>query len=200
MYKSIFLFIMLLGYASGQTQVDLSRQGRRVDFSNFSSTAPVAVGAFLPPSCNQGAVFINLMGIPGANFYVCITANVWTAQSSLPSITNQGGRVLATDGITPQWMSLSGDLTGVPNNLTVAKLQGRAVNSIAPLDGQALTWNQTANSWEPKTVSGTGGAVVVKKRSNHRGYDQHPGVHGRKWHAVVADEHGWGGCHTACSR
>jgi hypothetical protein len=63
--------------------------------------------------------------------------------------------------------------TGNPHNTTAAQvgnttaqwnanqLQGKAIDSTAPTDGQVLTFNSTSNSWEPETPSGGGGSGVV---------------------------------------
>ena len=49
-----------------------------------------------------------------------------------------------------------GDVSGTLGTTIVAGIQGRAVSSAAPLDGQVLAWNAAANQWQPAT--GTGGA------------------------------------------
>ena len=46
-----------------------------------------------------------------------------------------------------------GDLAGNYPNPTVDGLQGRAVASTAPSDGQALAWNNALSRWEPTTVA-----------------------------------------------
>jgi hypothetical protein len=43
--------------------------------------------------------------------------------------------------------ALSGDVSGVYNNLSVDKIQGRSISSTAPSTGQALVWN--GSQWEP---------------------------------------------------
>jgi hypothetical protein len=43
-----------------------------------------------------------------------------------------------------------GDLGGMYPNPAVAKLQGRAVSSTLPKDGDVLTFNAKTNTWEPK--------------------------------------------------
>ncbi|HXG32189.1 MAG TPA: hypothetical protein VNJ11_02405 [Bryobacteraceae bacterium] len=50
-----------------------------------------------------------------------------------------------------------GDLSGTLSSATVAKIQGRAVASTAPSNGQVLTWNGTSSQWEPQTPPGGGG-------------------------------------------
>lgn len=44
---------------------------------------------------------------------------------------------------------LGGDLSGTVSNATVAKVQGRAVLSTAPSDGQALLWVAGTSAWAP---------------------------------------------------
>jgi hypothetical protein len=50
----------------------------------------------------------------------------------------------------------AGDVTGDLASLTVARLEGRAVSSAAPGDGQALVWSATDNAWKPGSVAGSG--------------------------------------------
>jgi hypothetical protein len=76
--------VLLAGQAFGQTStgttVDLQVQGRNPDFSNFSFTRPVAVGAALPSSCQLGQFYFNSAALPGANVYACTARNVWTLE------------------------------------------------------------------------------------------------------------------------
>jgi uncharacterized protein YdbL (DUF1318 family) len=58
--------------------------------------------------------------------------------------------------------NVAGDVTGTLATTTVAGLQGRAVSSAAPLDGQVLAWSAAANQWQPATATtGTGGTGGV---------------------------------------
>lgn len=54
-------------------------------------------------------------------------------------------------------VEIGGDLSGTAAAPTVAKIQGRAVATTAPSEGQALVWNSTANRYEPGTVASGGG-------------------------------------------
>jgi trimeric autotransporter adhesin len=55
-----------------------------------------------------------------------------------------------------------GDISGALENTIVARIQGRAVSSAAPLDGQILAWNAAANQWQPATgAGGAGGAGMA---------------------------------------
>src|ERR1017187_2560949 len=70
--------------------------------------------------------------------------------SQLPAA---GGRVASS-----QLPGAGGDLSGTLTTATVKAIQGQAVSSTLPSNGQALVWNSGASAWQPNTVSG-GGAV-----------------------------------------
>lgn len=52
--------------------------------------------------------------------------------------------------------TLSGDVSGNTSATSVVRIQGRAVSSEAPSDGQALVWDGAGQQWRPGTVSGGG--------------------------------------------
>ena len=56
----------------------------------------------------------------------------------------------------------SGDVSGPLATTVVAGIQGRAVSSTAPLDGQVLAWSGVANQWKPASGGGgSGGATMA---------------------------------------
>ncbi|MBI3280868.1 MAG: hypothetical protein HYZ57_13610 [Acidobacteria bacterium] len=75
---TVLLSILLcsLAPAWGQTQIDLARQARGVDFTQAPYTKPVKTGSSLPPSCTSGEVFLN-PNAP-AQMYVCAATNTWS--------------------------------------------------------------------------------------------------------------------------
>jgi hypothetical protein len=50
--------------------------------------------------------------------------------------------------------SLAGDVSGTQSATIVQKIQGFAVNSVAPMDAQLFIYNSTSNQWNPTSVSG----------------------------------------------
>lgn len=99
---------------SGQTQVDLQRQARNVDFSNAATTRPVKTGTSLPASCSSGELFFNSAAAAGVNLFGCVSTNVWAllgdggsggggGGAALPTQTGNGTKVLTTDGTTAAW-------------------------------------------------------------------------------------------------
>jgi hypothetical protein len=81
MYRIIWMIAVLVGTASGQTQVDLRTQSKSVDFSSASSTKPLTTGAVLPASCVVGQMFFLSSAPAGQNVYGCVAVNTWNLQS-----------------------------------------------------------------------------------------------------------------------
>jgi hypothetical protein len=80
------LIAALLGLtATAQTQIDLSTQAKRVDFTNAISTRPIKTGVALPTACVTGEVFFNTAAVPGSNLYACTATNTWTVQTGFPA-------------------------------------------------------------------------------------------------------------------
>src|SRR5207249_12319768 len=77
--------------------------------------------------------------------------------TSLPTQTNNSGRVLATDGSNLFWSGLGGDITGQLFGATVAAIQNHTVAATTPTAGQFLGWNNLLNRWEPQTPPSGGG-------------------------------------------
>ena len=58
----------------------------------------------------------------------------------------------------------SGDVNGALATTVVTGIQGRAVSSAAPLDGQVLAWSAAANQWQPASGGGgSGGATMASQ-------------------------------------
>ena len=78
---------------------------------------------------------------------------VTSATNSYTGTTNTN---LATAS-QPGLVQLAGDITTPVTAPTVVGLQGNAVSSATPGNGQVLTWSNTNNSWAPATPSSGGG-------------------------------------------
>src|SRR5690242_1035959 len=109
----------MMSYVLAQTQIDLRTQAKRVDFSNAGSTKPSKTGTDLPPTCTVGETFLKTDAAPGANWYVCTAADLWTVQGSLlPAyVSGSYGKILTNDDAGMGWESLGGDVSGAPDAL-----------------------------------------------------------------------------------
>lgn len=69
-----------------------------------------------------------------------------------PTNTFTGGtNTNLANSTRPGLVQLAGDLTVPVTAPKVVGLQGFAVASTTPTDGQVLTWNSNATSWQPTT-------------------------------------------------
>jgi hypothetical protein len=142
-----------------QTQIDLRTQGKSVNFSGASFTLPSQTGTLLPAACQVGATFILTTALAGQNWYVCTLTNQWSVQgTTLPSVSGNANSILSTNGVSLIWQTLGGDISGPPTSVTVNKLLGRKLNTIAPTAGQFLGWDGT--QWTAQTVTITTAPVT----------------------------------------
>ncbi|MBY0375603.1 MAG: hypothetical protein K2Q23_16525 [Bryobacteraceae bacterium] len=163
----LFVCLVMGGAAAAQGQrYPLRDQSREVDFANASATRPVKVGTALPSNCSTGQLFFKSDASSGSNLMGCL-AGAWTALSlrELPAVLGPAGAILTSDGLGAQWRAVGGDVTGEPENLTVTRLQNRAVANTTPTTGQALVWNGSASRWEPQTISGAGAGNPITVRA-----------------------------------
>lgn len=86
--KHLCLVLAACWVVSGQTQVDLRKQVRNVDFSAAASTLPVKTGTFLPASCQTGEMYFKTNEPAGANLFGCTSTDTWT---NLSGAGGQGG-------------------------------------------------------------------------------------------------------------
>jgi hypothetical protein len=75
----------------------------------------------------------------------------WNGGTITGNVSGSAGSATSFTG------SLSGDVTGTQSATTVGKLQGKAIASTAPTNGQFLIWNSTASQYQPGTLPGVTG-------------------------------------------
>jgi hypothetical protein len=83
-------------------------------------------------------------------------ANVPNANITETSVTQHQAALSITES---QISDLGTYLTGI-GSLSIDALSDVDTTSVAPTDGQVLTWDNSASQWEPATVSGGGGGDV----------------------------------------
>ena len=92
---------MLAGMVFGQTQVDLLKQSRNVDFSGAISTRPEKTGTAQPTTCNTGELFFNTIAPSGSNLYGCVAPNTWAVLSGGAGGANGPGICSASNTAAP---------------------------------------------------------------------------------------------------
>lgn len=129
--------VILLGLHTStmaQTTVDLSRQGKNVDFSSAISTKPSKTGAILPPICSVAETFFNTNAPPGQNLYGCTALNTWTllqgSNNNTLALKLDAGSVLTPrstlhvltgTGITPTITDTGSEIT-LQNDINTAQV------------------------------------------------------------------------------
>ena len=87
--KKIILAAFALTQAFGQTQLDLGRQAKNVDFSGLPFVRPFRTGGTLPATCLTGEMFFLTNAFAGSNSYGCVAPNSWASEGSSASIPLQ---------------------------------------------------------------------------------------------------------------
>lgn len=149
----LLLMVIVAGVAAGQTKLSLSTQSRNVDFTTATFTRPLRIVGSLPGSCTTGDLVLLSSAAANNRIYLCTSTNSWTAQGGGLPTGGDYGQLLVTDAMGVTWLSLGGDVSGIPSAATVSKIQNRALAASAPSDGQALVWNAVDNRWQPGGLS-----------------------------------------------
>lgn len=89
------LFIWLGGWlCSGQTAINLGKQGKGPDFGSMAHTRPVQTGVSLPSTCSVGELFFHSASSGGQNLHGCVSENTWEKLSGLGGCSVDSGGVL----------------------------------------------------------------------------------------------------------
>jgi hypothetical protein len=131
----------------GQTLINLSTQGRNVDFSSAPSTRPVKTGTALPATCAAGELFFNTSAPAGQNLYGCSAANAWSLQGAASPRTDPGSTATALT---------SGTLSSISSSCS----PGAIYFATDQPAGQQIYTCSAANTWTQLVSLGGSGALA----------------------------------------
>jgi len=94
MWRKLLAIVVPLG-ALAQTQVDLYKQSKSIDFTTASYTRPIKTGPALPATCSVGDLFFDTSAGAGVNVFGCVGVNTWALQSGGGG---QGTVTVSTEG------------------------------------------------------------------------------------------------------
>ncbi len=141
---------------SGQTLINLSTQGKNVDFTNAPYTRPIKTGTSLPATCTTGDIYLNLAGQVGKNLYACTATNTWTVQSgSVTGLADPGsnGVVVRTgQGATTAVPAPNGTIVGTNDTQT---LTNKSIDASEINTGVLATAQMPAFTGDVSSASGT---------------------------------------------
>jgi len=100
MRKIASSWALFTALAWSQTQIDLAKQTRNVDFTEAISTRPVKTGTVLPMVCLTGELFFRTASTAGANLYACTAPNTWTLETGGGSTDQSTLGMVDTDSTT----------------------------------------------------------------------------------------------------
>lgn len=149
--------------ADGENAAGVAVQGNDSRFVNAAQKNAANIFSVGGQAINNNGSSIVPLTIKGAASQTASLLNVTASNNaSLYTLKASGTPTDATDLTTKSYVdgllsvqSLAGDVTGAFANVTVGKIQNRAVASTAPTDGQVLKWNNGSGAWEPAADAGT---------------------------------------------
>jgi hypothetical protein len=123
----VFLALAIPAFSQTPTTLDLSRQSRNADFSNFRFTRPLTTGSSLPTTCQIGQLFFNTAVSAGTNVFSCTAPDTWTAVGSGSNYTLPPATATTLGGVT---IPSNSGLTISSGGLSVT--YGVGINTAAP--------------------------------------------------------------------
>jgi hypothetical protein len=145
--------------ALSQTQLDLGRQGKNVDFSAAATTKPHKSGTSLPGTCSAGETFFKSDATAGQNTYACTAPDTWTLQGDGGG-GGGGGKppreIVMSGGVNQGGFAASGWSLGAsdaPTPVALAAPLSAALSFAQGSDKCAETALRIPDDWDGGTVT-----------------------------------------------
>lgn len=154
------LVILSVIETRAQTQVDLAKQTKNVDFSTAATTKPAKTSATLPAACATGEYLFLTSAAPGRNTYACTATNTWTVQGGgATSVFGRTGAVVKAEG--DYNLADLGDVSGVKGNTGTVQLFGGGATTASDCAMFDAAGNLVSAGAPCGTGSGGGGSLTV---------------------------------------
>ena len=154
------LVILSVIETRAQTQVDLAKQTKNVDFSTAATTKPAKTGAALPAACATGEYFFLTTAAAGRNTYACTATNTWTLQGGgATSVFGRTGAVVKAEG--DYNLADLGDVSSVKGNTGTVQLFGGGATTASDCAMFDAAGNLVSAGAPCGTGSGGGGSLTV---------------------------------------
>ena len=110
------------------------------------------------------AITINNTGDAITTTGKILYANMYATTGDLPSATTYHGMFAHVHGTGKGYFAHAGNwIELLDTGSSIDKLTDVDTSTVAPTDGQALVWDNTAGKWEPGTVAASSSGITVKQ-------------------------------------
>lgn len=110
------------------------------------------------------AITINNTGDAITTTGKILYANMYATTGDLPSATTYHGMFAHVHGTGKGYFAHAGNwIELLDTGSSIDKLTDVDTSTVAPTDGQALVWDNTAGKWEPGTVAAASSGITVKQ-------------------------------------
>ena len=168
------LSALLVSGIDAQTTLNLSTQGRNVDFTNFPYSRPVKTGPSLPASCSTGDLFFNTAAAAGQNLFACIASNTWAQQAGLGDPGSNGVVKRTAANTTAVVPAPTGAIVGTSDTQT---LTNKSIDAAEISTGVLSSARIPALTGDVTTAAGSSTTALATVNNT-------PGSYGDATHAV----------------
>lgn len=110
------------------------------------------------------AITINNTGDAITTTGKILYSNMYATTGDLPNATNYHGMFAHVHGTGKGYFAHAGSWVELlDTGSSIDKLSDVDTSTVAPTDGQALVWDNTAGKWEPGTVAASNSGITVKQ-------------------------------------